>query len=161
MDAYNSGSVKKNQKYSVVGELTSGSNGDEYVLPAFPQAFLIAKDVVIKANISDFNEADYQEFRKMTASTTTSLFGIRVSGAYGNESYMGHSESSGGTTEFYMRIPGPQILGWFMELPSKDISSPYAGLSKSEYFNEIIDGLKAYKEKLSGLNNTTDNRHYI
>lgn len=156
LDAYNSGSVKKNQKYSVVGELTSGSNGDEYVLPAFPQAFLIAKDVVIKANISDFNEADYQEFRKMTASTTTSLFGIRVSGAYGNESYMGHSESSGGTTEFYMRIPGPQILGWFMELPSKDISSPYAGLSKSEYFNEIIDGLKVYKEKLAELNNVSD-----
>ena len=51
-----------------------------------------------------------------------------------------------------MRIPGPQIIGWFQELTPLDTSMSYESLSKSEYFNEIIDSLKEYEEKLSGLN---------
>ncbi len=50
-----------------------------------------------------------------------------------------------------MRIPGPQILGWFQELPAKDKSSKYESLSGSAYFEGIIDSLKTYGEKLREL----------
>lgn len=38
-----------------------------------------------------------------------------------------------------------------MELTSMDNSYEYESLSKSEYFNEIIDSLKEYRRKLGEL----------
>lgn len=66
---------------------------------------------------------------------------------------MGYNKSSDGTVNFYMRIPGPQILGWFMELTAKDNASDYESLSKSDYFTDIMAALKDYRKKLNELKN--------
>ena len=79
-----------------------------------------------------------------------------MSGGYTTQSYMGYNKSSDGTVNFYMRIPGPQILGWFMELTAKDKASDYESLSKSDYFTDIMAALKDYREKLNELENKQD-----
>ncbi len=129
-------------------------NGSQVILPMYPISFLIAKDFVIKANITDFKEDDYEEYKKISATTTTSLFGIRVSGGYTNESYSGHSDQQNNTTTLYIKTPGPQIIGWFSEMTSEDNASEYVSISKSKEFEEIIDALKEYQDKLNEIKTT-------
>lgn len=154
LEAYNSKDNKYDRgNYTEIQKLITTSNGGRYIIPAFPTSFIIVKDVVIKSTMKSFNEEHYKEFRKITANTTSHIFGIRMSGGYTTQSYMGYNKSSDGTVNFYMRIPGPQILGWFMELTAKDNASDYESLSKSNYFTDIMAALKDYREKLSELQN--------
>ncbi|MDO5551648.1 MAG: hypothetical protein Q4F76_10785, partial [Lachnospiraceae bacterium] len=148
LSAYNADSGMTNGKFNESSRLLVTPDGGRYILPAFPVAFLVVKDVVFRANMSSYNEEDYQDFKKSAFSTSSSFLGIRVSGGGAKESFCGINKNSETTAQFIMRIPGPQILGWFQELPSLDKSGKYEGLSKSEYFNEIIDSLKDYQEKL-------------
>lgn len=162
LEAYNSKDNKYDSgNYTEIEKLKKTKDGGNYILTAFPVSFMIAKDVVIKSSMKEFKEEHYKEFRKVTANTTSHIFGFRMSGGYMTESYMGYDKSQDGTVNFYMRIPGPQILGWFMELTAKDESSAYESLSKSEYFNEIIDNLKVYREKLGELSGNGETAGYI
>ncbi len=152
LEAYNS----KDNKYSrgnftELQKLITTADGGRYILPAFPMSFIIVKDVVVKSSMKNFSEEHYKEFRKITSNTTSHFFGFRMSGGYTTQSYMGYDKSSNGNVNFYMRIPGPQILGWFMELTAKDNASDYQSLSKSEYFTDIMSALKDYREKLKIL----------
>lgn len=132
-------------------KLDDGTEG-RYILPAFPTSFIIAKDVVIKFSGVTENTKEYEEFRKYVVNTSTQIFGFRMTGGYGAQSSMGYQKESTGTLNFYIRIPGPQILGWFMEMTPKDNASDYVSLSKSEYFTDVMTALKNYREKLSELN---------
>lgn len=140
-----------NTPQEAVRDILTDDNGNVAILPMYPVSFLIVKDFVLKANIKDFSETEFEQFRKYSASTTTSLFGIRVSGGFTHESYAGHSEAKDNMTTLYIRTPGPQVIGWFSEMTGKDESTPYASLSTSEEFNQIIDELKIYKEKLEEI----------
>ncbi len=127
-----------------------GSEG-KYILPAFPTSFIIVKDVVIKFSGIQTKSEYYEEFRKLAVNTSTQIFGFRMTGGYGSQSSMGYQNDSNGSLNFYIRIPGPQILGWFMEMTPKDNASDYQSLSKSEYFNDIMSAMKDYREKMREL----------
>jgi len=115
--------------------------------------------VVVKSTMKNFSEEHYKQFRKTTANTTSHFFGIRMSGGSTTQSYMGYDKSTDGTVNFYMRVPGPQILGWFMELTARDNASDYKSLSNSDYFTDIMAALKDYREKLHELNNKNVEDH--
>ena len=152
LEAYNKDGEKP-YKAGSVSEIQSFINTEKgnCIFPSYPTSFLVAKDIVIRANINDLTQEDIQEFKNITANSTTSLFGIKVSGGSSTQSYMGcHTEQSA-SSNFCLRIPGPQIMGWFMELTPVDESCEYESLSKSEYFNEIIDSLKEYRRKLTEM----------
>lgn len=130
------------------------SNGDvegSYILPAYATSFLIAKDIVIKFSGVTVQKEDFQKFRETVVNTTSHIFGFRVNGGYSSRSSMGYSSDKEGTTNFYIRIPGPQILGWFSEMTPKDNAQDYQSLSKSGYFTEIMDAIREYREKLGCL----------
>ncbi|MDE6787877.1 MAG: hypothetical protein K2J47_00965 [Ruminococcus sp.] len=152
LEAYNNKDNKYERgNYTEIQKLITTSDGGRNILPAFPSSFIIVKDVVIKSTMKSFNKEHYNQFRNITANTTSHIFGFRMSGGYTTQSYMGYNNGSDGTVNFYMRIPGPQILGWFMELTAKDNASKYESLSKSNYFTDIMAALKDYREKLNGL----------
>ena len=44
-------------------------------------------------------------------------------------------------------------MGWFQEFTPLDTSLQYESLSESEYFNDIVDSLKEYSDKLHELAN--------
>ncbi|MDE6519194.1 MAG: hypothetical protein K2K91_01880 [Ruminococcus sp.] len=156
LEAYNSTDNRYDRgNYTEIQKLITTSGGVRYVLPAFPMSFIIVKDVVIKSSMKKFSDEHYKEFRNITANTTSHIFGIRMSGGCMTQSYMGYDKGSDGTVNFYMRIPGPQILGWFMELTAKDNASDYMSLSKSNYFTDIMAALKDYRKKLNELNNNS------
>ncbi len=131
----------------------NGTKGT-YILPAFPTSFIIVKDVVVKFTEVTVDDVQYEEFRKTTVNTSTQIFGLKMSGGYGSESHMGYVKESNGTMSFYIRIPGPQILGWFMEMTPEDRSTKYESLSKSAIFSDIMAALKDYRARLSEISSS-------
>ncbi len=133
---------------------TSDGTKGVYALPAFPTSFIIAKDMVVKFSNVERNEEEYKSFRAASVKAQGHIFGMRMGGGYSSEVSMGFSESSDHKQNFYMRIPGPQILGWFLEMTPEDRSTNYESLSKSEFFNDVMAALKDYREKLNSINSS-------
>lgn len=151
LNAYKSDSGMTDGKFNVMGQLVAAPEGGTYALAAIPMSFLVVKDIVLRAKMSNVDSQDYENFKKAAFSSSASFMGFRLSGGGAKESFCGLHELSESQAQFIMRIPGPQILGWFQELPVKDKSGTYESLSKSEYFEGIIDSLKTYGAKLREL----------
>lgn len=132
-------------------------NKDTSVLPGFPSAFLIAKDIHIKASGMECSEQQYNDFRKASLATSTSICGIRLSGNVAMQSEYSDAEHTDTVTGVTIKIPGPQIIGWFMQLTPEDKSSQYVQLSGSEQFNTIIENLKDYRLKMKELKEMDSN----
>lgn len=90
LEAYNKDGEKlyKAGSVSEIQSFINTENGN-YIFPSYPTSFLVAKDIVIRTNITGFQKEDVQEFKNITANSTTSLFGIKVSGGSSTQSYMG------------------------------------------------------------------------
>ena len=159
-----SGNPKVNTPETAVEKLLTVKGADEkeytVILPVYPTSFLIVKDFVVKANDCAITEEDYKNYRNVSANTTTSIFGIRVSGGFTNESYMSCEKIDENKSNLYIRTPGPQIIGWFSETTAKDDSSDYTSLSQSPEFNQIIDELKAYRDKLNKISGKSEGVDY-
>ena len=159
-----SGNPKVNTPETAVEKLLTVKGADEkeytVILPVYPTSFLIVKDFVVKANDCAIAEEDYKNYRNVSANTTTSIFGIRVSGGFTNESYMSCEKIDESKSNLYIRTPGPQIIGWFSETTAKDDSSDYTSLSQSPEFNQIIDELKAYRDKLNKISGKSEGVDY-
>lgn len=128
--------------------------GYSYTLPSYPMGCLIVKDIVVKAKMTEFNEANYQSFKKSMTSSKATLFGWQLGGGGTHTATCGYQKATSDSTEatFILRIPGPQIMGWFQAFTPLDTSMQYESLSESAYFNEIVDSLKEYQIKLDSLN---------
>ena len=148
----------ENGRFSVASKLVSAPDNGTYLLPAVPMSFLVVKDVVMRAKMTNASQEDYEKFKKAAFSSSASFMGFRLSGEGAKESFCGLHKLSENEAQFILRIPGPQILGWFQELTAKDKSGRYESLSGSEYFEGIIDSLKTYGEKLRELEEKRKNR---
>ncbi|MDE5936211.1 MAG: hypothetical protein K2G83_02260 [Ruminococcus sp.] len=112
LEAYNSkGNKYDRDDYTEMQKLITTSDGRRNILPASLAPFIIVKDMAIKSTMKNFNEEHYKQFRKITANTTSHLFGFHISSVYTMQSYMEYDKNSDGTVNFHMRIPRPQILG--------------------------------------------------
>ena len=126
---------------------------DNSVLPGFPAAFLIAKDIHIKVDDMSFSNEEFQSFQKASVNASTSMFGFRLSGGAAMQKNTKKDGSKTVNTGVSIKIPGPQILGWFMQLTPEDNSKKYVQLSQIEDFDKIIDSLKGYRQKMNEMKN--------
>ena len=111
-----------------------------YVLPAFPTGFVIAKDITIRIQCDQTESESSRQYMEQSDARSGGIFGFRASSGSSSKS---QSESAyfGSTSNFfYIRIPGPQILGWFLELTPADNASPYQKLDPSMY-SDALDAL--------------------
>lgn len=95
------------------------------VLPAYPVAFVIAKDVTIKFKLDQSSMQQASEYMQENSSVGGGFLCFSASSAssstHRSQSY--YFESSG--EDVTIKIPGPQILGWVMEFVPEDGSKPY------------------------------------
>lgn len=111
-----------------------------YVLPSFPTGFVIAKDITIRIQCEKDEAESSRQYMEQSDARSGGIFGFRASSGSSSKS---QSESAyfGSTSNFfYIRIPGPQILGWFLELTPADNASPYQKLDPSMY-SDALDAL--------------------
>ena len=123
-----------------------------YVLPAFPTGFVIAKDITIRIQSSQSESESNRSYMEQSDARSGGIFGFRASTAGSSKS---QSESAYfGSTEnyFYIRIPGPQVLGWFLELTPADNASPYQSLDPSIYSDTLGTLLPEQKNPDDGAN---------
>ena len=111
-----------------------------YVLPSFPTGFVIAKDITIRIQCDKTSAESSRKYMEQSDARGGGIFGFRANSGSSSKS---QSESAyfGSTSNFfYIRIPGPQILGWFLELTPADNASPYQKLDPSLY-SDALDAL--------------------
>lgn len=121
-------------------EVNGGVKRLSYVLPAFPTGFVIAKDITIRIQCEGTNAESNRQYMEQSEARSGGIFGFRASSGSSSKS---QSESAyfGSTSKyFYIRIPGPQILGWFLELTPADNATPYQKLDPSMY-SDALDAL--------------------
>lgn len=108
-----------------------------YVLPALPTSFVIAKDVMIRIQGGQTESESNRKYMEQSDARSGGIFGFRASTA-GSSKSQSESAYFGSTANyFYIRIPGPQILGWFLELTPADNASPYQSLDPSMYSDTL------------------------
>ena len=115
---------------------------------AFPVGYVLVKDCVIKIASS---AEDASAFKKVFDSQSESSGGfLCFSHSSGSRSSSDSSSSSSTQTQdgIVVRIPGPQILGYVMQLTGQDQSRPFAAMLEADLFFEDEDD--APKPKTSG-----------
>ena len=99
-----------------------------YMLPAYPVGFVIAKDITIRIKSTDSNHSITTALQENSSSSGGGFLCFSASRAASSKSTSEsayHGEHAG---YYYVRIPGPQILGWFLQLTPNDNATKYEAL---------------------------------
>ncbi|WP_016951285.1 hypothetical protein [Anabaena sp. PCC 7108] len=116
----------------------------KYIMPAFPVAMVIAKDITIKVKMDKIDSTSAKSVVENSSSTGGGFFGFSSSGASSSKN---SSESTfhgvhGGY--YYIRIPGPQVLGYFLQLVPQDNSVPYKPTFTDNGDSPVIQAFQLY-----------------
>lgn len=117
-----------------------------YMFPSYPAAFVIAKEITIRVKISQEEISENISYVESQNSTSGGFFGFSASSA-GNSKNCSESSYVGVRNNvIYIRIPGPQILGWFQQLVPLDVSEKYMPMEGNPY-ETVLKKLNLSKEE--------------
>jgi len=125
--------------------LSSSSDKFSDFMPHFPVAFIVVKDVTIKV-AAKFE--DKEDIKKYLHKESSSSGGFLCFTASSSSSSTQHSESSYSSVTddgLIIRIPAPQILGWFLQSVPKDKTDPYD--NNAAIPQDLLDLIKVKGEK--------------
>jgi hypothetical protein len=119
-------------------------NNHAYILPAFPVAMAIVKDVTIKVKKSTMTSF---AAKSVVESASASSGGFLCFSASRSSSSKNSSESAmhGAHGEYYyIKIPGPQVIGYFLQMVPEDTTEMYKPAIDIDGKNSIIEAFKLY-----------------
>lgn len=127
-------------------EVDGESKKLSYVLPSFPTGFVIAKDITIRIQCDKAGAESSRQYMEQSDARGGGIFGFRANSGSSSKSQSESAYFGSTSNYFYIRIPGPQILGWFLELTPADNASPYQKLDPSLYSDALDALLPAQRE---------------
>ncbi|WP_138497345.1 hypothetical protein [Nostoc sp. PA-18-2419] len=143
----------KNKDQKFLKELTEYKAENErndkkykYILPAFPVAMVIAKDITIKVKKT---EEISKNAKSVVDNSSSSRGGFLCFSSASASSSKNSSESTfhGAHGEhYYIRIPGPQIIGYFLQLVPQDNSSLYKPNTDENGDSPILKAFEVYNK---------------
>ncbi|MGB8956498.1 MAG: hypothetical protein WCC10_14075 [Tumebacillaceae bacterium] len=92
------------------------------LLPAYPISFIIVKDVTLKIAIQETDKEVAQSVLKQASSSGGGFLCFSASSSSANSSTSKSFYFSVDESNIIIKIPGPQIIGWFMEFVPEDKS---------------------------------------
>ncbi|NHB59551.1 hypothetical protein G9F32_16265 [Acinetobacter sp. 194] len=127
-------------------------NTEQCLLPAFPIAMIIAKDITIKikksSDTSDNINSEFEAERSRSGSCF--CFSSASSSSSKNSSKLTMHGSD--KQYFYIKIPGPQILGYYLQIVPEDKFANYNKDPNSAVSDDVLSALKAFNiESLSSV----------
>lgn len=137
---------KLNALVTYDAEVDGESKKLSYVLPAFPTGFVVAKDITIRIQCSEEDAASSRKYMEENEARGGGVFGFRASSGSSSKSQSESAYFGSTSSYFYIRIPGPQILGWFLELTPADNASPYQKLGPGMY-SDTLNALLPKREE--------------
>lgn len=111
------------------------------MMKGFTTGFLIVKDMSVKFQVDKSESESCQKYVQSDKIGSGGIFGFRCSSAEAARSNSETAYSGTSGKYFYIRIPGPQIMGWFQEPVAVDASEPYKALS-GDIYSDVIKDLK-------------------
>lgn len=135
----------------------SDGKSQPYILSSFPVAMAIAKDITIKVKTAS---GQSKSSKSVVQNSTASGGGFLCFSASSGSASKNSSEATfHGATEdaYYIRIPGPQVIGYFLQFTPKDNSFPYSPTTTSADGKEsdVIAAFNLYKNS-NRLNKADD-----
>lgn len=116
-------------------------DGKRYLLPAYPSAFVIAKDITVKFKSSSSSSNQIKSSFEQSSSSGGGFLCFGCSRASSSQSTSESAYHGQHGEYYYMRIPGPQILGWFLQFTSADEAQDYKPLDP-DTLKQLKTGLK-------------------
>jgi len=140
------------------GDIDGNGNKEtnNYILPAFPVAMAIAKDITIKVKITQTNSASAKSVVESSSAAGGGFLCFSVSSASSSKN-SSESVFHGSHGEYYyIRIPGPQVIGYFLQFVPKDNSTPYEPTFTDKGDSPVIKALQLY-DQAHALLGSSDN----
>lgn len=121
------------------------NNKKEYILPAFPVALVIAKDITIKIKTTQSNSSAMNSIVESERASSGGFLCFSSSNASSSKNSSNIAMSGSEGDYFYIKVPGPQILGYYLQMvPSDQNVSPYEPIIKEDGSNEIMEALNGF-----------------
>ncbi|MBD2388765.1 coiled-coil domain-containing protein [Cylindrospermum sp. FACHB-282] len=122
------------------------SNGkkDKYILPAFPVAMAIAKDITIKVKMTQSNSESTKSVIENSSSASGGFLCFSVSSASSSKSSSEATFHGAHGEYYYIRIPGPQVIGYFLQFVPQDNSVPYTPLITESGSSPVINAFRLF-----------------
>ena len=108
------------------------------LLPAYPVSFIIAKDITFKLSRTETESAGSNKNSKADSAIGGGFGPFSASSASSSSSASESAYSGVHNDSLYIRIPGPQILGWYLQFTPDDQSKPYT-MQSNENRNGVLD----------------------
>lgn len=110
------------------------------LLPSFPTGFVIAKDVTIKFKYGEQGSESCKQYLEVNNTSNGGILGFRCNNSNSSKGVNETAYSGTSDNYFYIRIPGPQIIGWFQQKTDDDISESYKAMD-NEMYSDVINDL--------------------
>lgn len=129
--------------------LTEYSDKDKktlkHIMPAFPVAMAIAKDITIKVKTTSETSKSAKSVVENASASGGGFFCFSVSSASSSKSSSESTYHGAHGEYYYIRIPGPQIIGYFLQLVPQDNSVLYDPEHLKDG-NSVIEAFKLYHQ---------------
>lgn len=127
-----------------------------YVLPSYPVAMAIVKDVTIKVATTNSSSSAAKSVVENSKATSGGFlcFSVASSSSSKSTSEMAMSGSHG--EHFYIKIPGPQVIGYFLQMVPKDTTGLYEPVVQSDGTNEVLEAFRLYNTAQQKINEASD-----
>ena len=106
----------------------------------------IVKELGLSSDFHTFYQEN-KDYIDSQSNTAGGFFGFSATSA-GSSKNCSESSYVGERNDFiYIRIPGPQILGWFQQLVPLDISDKYEAMKEKPFENGLMGLNKTVKKE--------------
>lgn len=130
----------------------------DYILPAFPVALVIAKDITVKVKTTQSNSSAMNSIIESERASSGGFLCFSSSSASSSKNSSNIVMSGSEGEYFYIKVPGPQVLGYYLQMvPSDKDVSPYEPIIKEDGSNEIMDALNGFNVDIINKNHPLDN----
>ncbi|KAJ1021939.1 hypothetical protein NDA16_003701 [Ustilago loliicola] len=120
-------------------EISEGTteNIEAGYLSAFPVGYILVKDCVIQVTSSNFANADKKKAFEEGNESSGGFLCFSTSSASHKQSDSSQSASTTTSDGMVIRIPGPQFLGYMMQLMAPDDSNDFVKMPTDYLFDEM------------------------
>ncbi|MFZ2726343.1 MAG: hypothetical protein WAX77_08845 [Methylococcaceae bacterium] len=134
------GSLEKLVQYPPEKAIKEG----KYILPAFPVAMAIAKDITIKVKMTETSSSAAKSVMENASATSGGFLCFSVGSSSSNKNSSESALHGAHGEYYYIRIPGPQVLGYFLQFVPKDNTAPYVPLTDASGNSPVLDAFHLY-----------------
>lgn len=116
------------------------------LFPCYPTAFVIAKDVTIRFSSEDTKDSSIKTALESHASRGGGFLGFSGRKSTSSSSSSSNTSSSSDSKGVTIKIPGPQIIGYYLQIVPADSSTPIDTTNQRNMDVSILDFVNHYKE---------------